>query len=175
MVNESTSSTAEALSAARCSVHATARATRLRTVLRWHLDERSAIPAELVPQQFSELRPTGARDAASAVTSYHARNVELFDHDNSVGAGNTVSTRRAGNARGHAHHETGNGRGKGQKAPDSRTMPMSFRAHREFHDAKGYFEYWTAEARRIWQDVEIQRVQELFAQYQAGARFLEAF
>jgi len=73
----------------------------------------------------------------------------------------------------HAHHETGNHRGKGQKAHDRRTMPMSFRAHREFHDGKGYFEFWTAEARRIWQEVEIQRVQELFAAYQSGTRFTE--
>lgn len=73
----------------------------------------------------------------------------------------------------HAHHETGNGRGKGQKAPDNRTMPMSFRAHREFHDGKGHFEFWTADARRIWQEVEIQRVQDLFAAYQAGTRFTE--
>jgi hypothetical protein len=73
----------------------------------------------------------------------------------------------------HAHHETGNGRGKGQKAHDRRTMPMSARAHREFHDGKGYFEYWTAEARRIWQDIEIQRVQALHAAYQAGTRFTE--
>lgn len=73
----------------------------------------------------------------------------------------------------HAHHETGNGRGKGQKAHDRRTMPMSFRAHREFHDGKGHFEFWTAEARAIWQTLEIQRVQELFAAYQSGTRFTE--
>lgn len=73
----------------------------------------------------------------------------------------------------HPHHETGSGRGKGQKAHDHRTMPMSFRAHREFHDGKGYFEYWTADARRIWQDLQIQRVQELYAAYQSGTRFTE--
>lgn len=73
----------------------------------------------------------------------------------------------------HAHHETGNGRGKGQKAHDHRTMPLSARAHREFHDGKGYFEFWTAEARAIWQDIEIQRVEELFAAYQSGTRFTE--
>jgi len=73
----------------------------------------------------------------------------------------------------HAHHETGNGRGKGQKAPDRRTMPMSARAHREFHDGKGHFEYWTAEARKLFQETEILRVQGLFGAYQAGARFTE--
>lgn len=63
----------------------------------------------------------------------------------------------------HAHHETGGGRGKGQKAPDRRTLPLCFRCHRQFHDLNGRFEGFTAEGKRVWQDLEILRCQELYA------------
>ena len=66
----------------------------------------------------------------------------------------------------HAHHEVGagkGGRGKSQKAPDRRTIPLSPRAHREFHDGLGFCKGWSKEKRRDWQDQEISRLQIMFA------------
>lgn len=62
----------------------------------------------------------------------------------------------------HAHHETGGGRGKGQKAPDRRTLPFCHKCHRDFHDCHGVFEGYTAEMKRAWQDVAIQNTQWAF-------------
>lgn len=61
----------------------------------------------------------------------------------------------------HAHHETGAGRGKGQKAPDNRTIPLCFQCHRDFHQVGGRFDGFTFESKRLWQEMEIERVQEL--------------
>lgn len=68
------------------------------------------------------------------------------------------------NAPSHAHHETGGGRGKGQKAPDNRTMPLCFQCHREFHSVSGRFDGFTFDGKRMWQEMEIERVQELRGQ-----------
>lgn len=65
----------------------------------------------------------------------------------------------------HAHHEIGGGRGKGQKAPDTRTMPLSFRAHREFHDGTGFCKGWSVEKRMEWQSSEIDRVRAIWLEF----------
>lgn len=61
----------------------------------------------------------------------------------------------------HAHHEVGGGRGKGQKAPDRRTIPLSPRAHDEFHAGRGFCKGWSRQKRIDWQDQEIYRLQKL--------------
>lgn len=53
----------------------------------------------------------------------------------------------------HPHHSTG--AGMGMKARDRETMPLCFRHHRDFHDARGVFEHWTREERRVWQKAEV--------------------
>lgn len=73
----------------------------------------------------------------------------------------------------HAHHESEAGRGKGQKAHDRRTMPMSFRAHREWHDHSGFCRGWSREKRRAFQDAEIERCQAMFAEWQATGVLVE--
>lgn len=61
----------------------------------------------------------------------------------------------------HAHHKVAGGRGKGQKAPDRETIPLSPRAHDEFHAGRGFCKGWSKERRRDWQDQEIERLQAL--------------
>jgi hypothetical protein len=63
----------------------------------------------------------------------------------------------------HAHHETLGGRGKSQKAPDSRSLPLCFRCHDDFHLVRGRFKGWTKQQRRDFQDVEITRLRAIWA------------
>lgn len=58
---------------------------------------------------------------------------------------------------GHAHHSTG--AGMGQKSPDLEAIPLCFKHHREFHEGKGVFEYWTRHYRRMWQEAQVDRCQ----------------
>lgn len=62
----------------------------------------------------------------------------------------------------HAHHEILNGRGKGQKAPDARTLPFCFRDHDDFHLIRGKFRGWTREQRQVFQSSEIDRLREIW-------------
>lgn len=73
----------------------------------------------------------------------------------------------------HAHHEVGAGRGKGQKAPDARTMPMGFRAHREFHDGTGFCKGWSVEKRMEWQTSEIDRVRAVWLEWRETGVLVE--
>jgi hypothetical protein len=73
----------------------------------------------------------------------------------------------------HAHHESEAGRGKGQKAPDRRTMPMSFRAHREWHDHTGFCRGWSKLQRRAFQDAEIERCLAMHAEWKATGVLVE--
>lgn len=73
----------------------------------------------------------------------------------------------------HAHHETGNHRGKGLKAHDHRTMPMSFRAHREFHDGTGFCKGWSRVERLAWQSAEIDRVRAIWLEFQETGVLVE--
>lgn len=50
----------------------------------------------------------------------------------------------------------------GQKSGDRETMPLCAKCHRDFHDARGIFDYWTREGRRVWQGQEVQRCLELW-------------
>lgn len=61
----------------------------------------------------------------------------------------------------HPHHSTG--AGMGTKSSDRETMPLCFKHHRAFHDAKGPFEYLTRKERRTWQELQVQQCQELYA------------
>ena len=54
------------------------------------------------------------------------------------------------------HHHTG-GRGRGQKADDSRTFPLCMKHHAEFHNASGHFRDWSKTHRREWQDMMVAR------------------
>lgn len=63
----------------------------------------------------------------------------------------------------HAHHEILNGRGKSQKAPDARTLPLCFRCHDDFHAVRGRFAGFTREQRRDFQEVEITRLRQVHA------------
>ncbi len=63
----------------------------------------------------------------------------------------------------HAHHEILNGRGKSQKAPDARTLPLCARCHDDFHAVTGRFAGFTREQRRDFQDVEITRLRAIHA------------
>ncbi len=62
----------------------------------------------------------------------------------------------------HAHHEILNGRGKSQKAPDSRTLPLCARCHDDFHAVRGRFAGLTREQRQDFQDVEITRLRAIW-------------
>lgn len=61
----------------------------------------------------------------------------------------------------HPHHEILNGRGKSQKAPDRRSMPMCFDDHHDFHRGLGRFAGWTREQKRVFQTDEIARLQSI--------------
>lgn len=63
----------------------------------------------------------------------------------------------------HAHHEILNGRGKSQKAPDARTLPLCARCHDDFHAVTGRFAGFTREQRRDFQDIEITRLRAVHA------------
>lgn len=63
----------------------------------------------------------------------------------------------------HAHHEILNGRGKSQKSPDARTLPLCARCHDDFHGVTGRFAGFTREQRRDFQDVEITRLRAIYA------------
>jgi len=62
----------------------------------------------------------------------------------------------------HAHHEILNGRGKSQKAPDSRTLPLCAQCHDDFHAVRGRFTGLTREQRKDFQDVEITRLRAIW-------------
>lgn len=49
-----------------------------------------------------------------------------------------------------AHHSTV-GRGLSQKTSDHETIPLCRVHHREFHDAKGFFDGWDKAERKDWQ------------------------
>ena len=75
------------LRATRLGVDAAACAARLRTVRGWHLDEGAARPREFVAEHVREAGPSRVRDAASAATSNHPRNVQLLQNDDAVALG----------------------------------------------------------------------------------------
>lgn len=54
-----------------------------------------------------------------------------------------------------AHHKVGGG--MGTKNPDTATMPLCTRHHREFHDLNGYFKGWVKEQLRDWQTEQVFR------------------
>lgn len=56
-----------------------------------------------------------------------------------------------------AHHQTGMGKGKGQKNPDDRTMPLCFLCHNDFHALAGKFKGWGRERLRKWQNTQVLR------------------
>lgn len=68
----------------------------------------------------------------------------------------------------HPHHEILNGRGKSQKAPDNRTMPMCFTCHENFHRLLGMFEGWNKAKRREWQAQQIAETQAAVQLYAAA-------
>ena len=45
----------------------------------------------------------------------------------------------------------------GTKMPDTATMPLCQRHHREFHDLNGYFKGWTKDRLREWQGEQVFR------------------
>lgn len=45
----------------------------------------------------------------------------------------------------------------GTKNPDTATMPLCTRHHREFHDLNGYFKGWVKEQLREWQTEQVFR------------------
>lgn len=51
----------------------------------------------------------------------------------------------------HAHHRTLSGRGKGQKSPDSETLPLCAKCHDDLHTARGKFRFLNREQLRSWQ------------------------
>lgn len=63
----------------------------------------------------------------------------------------------------HAHHEILNGRGKSQKAPDARTLPLCAACHDQFHAVTGRFHGFTREQRKDYQDTEITRLRLIWA------------
>jgi hypothetical protein len=65
-----------------------------------------------------------------------------------------------------AHHETTDRR-LGQKADDSRSMPLCRRCHRSFHDATGSFRDWTKAQRRAWQAEQVAEHQQLYERSKA--------
>lgn len=52
--------------------------------------------------------------------------------------------------------------GKGQKCSDWYALPMCPHHHKQLHRLLGYFKGYTKETLRIWQDKEIDRLQELW-------------
>ncbi len=66
----------------------------------------------------------------------------------------------------HPHHEILNGRGKSQKAPDRRSLPLCFDDHDDFHLVRGRFSGWTKEQRRLFQADEIARLQSIYDERQ---------
>jgi hypothetical protein len=57
----------------------------------------------------------------------------------------------------HAHHVTYS-RGLGQKSYDSMVIPLCWKCHSEFHDARGHFEGWDRERRRAWQESALEQL-----------------
>lgn len=49
-----------------------------------------------------------------------------------------------------AHHSTV-GRGVSQKTDDDQTMPLCWKCHTDFHDARGHFRDWDRSKRQDWQ------------------------
>ncbi len=74
----------------------------------------------------------------------------------------------------HPHHATLLGRGKSQKAHDHETMPMCFEHHRAFHDLTGYFDGWTRDGLKLFQELQIQRCRELWAEFVDPERWLRS-
>lgn len=54
-----------------------------------------------------------------------------------------------------AHHHT-HGRGRGMKADDSQTFCLCLGHHHDFHAATGAFKALNQEARRLWQDQQVE-------------------
>jgi hypothetical protein len=47
------------------------------------------------------------------------------------------------------------GKGKGQKNPDDRTMPLCDLCHTDFHALAGMFKGWTREELTWWQNRQV--------------------
>ena len=77
----------DGLRATRLGVDAAACAARLAAVGGRHLDERAPRPRELVAEHVREAGPSRVRDAASAATANHPRDVQLLQHDDAVALG----------------------------------------------------------------------------------------
>ena len=60
----------------------------------------------------------------------------------------------------HPHHSTG--AGMGLKSSDREAMPLCWRCHRDFHDGKGVFDGWGRDARRVWQELQVERALYLY-------------
>lgn len=61
----------------------------------------------------------------------------------------------------HPHHSTG--AGMGLKSSDREAMPLCWRCHRHFHDNTGPFDGWHRAARRVWQELQVERCLSIFA------------
>lgn len=61
-----------------------------------------------------------------------------------------------------AHHHT-HDRGMSRKADDSRAMPLCAGHHGEFHAAAGAFKVLNQEARRVWQDEQVEHTRAALA------------
>jgi hypothetical protein len=54
--------------------------------------------------------------------------------------------------------------GKGQRASDYYGIPICYRDHRNLHALKGFFQGWSGEQLRAWQD---EQIEQLHAEYEA--------
>ena len=87
MLNMSTASAPKQDPLAGCRVDVPAHAAGLRTVVRWHLDQPTTRPLQLVPEHGGEHRPSSVTDGPSEVAAFHPRDVELLYHDGAVALG----------------------------------------------------------------------------------------
>ncbi len=60
--------------------------------------------------------------------------------------------------------QLGGRRGKSQTAHDHHAFALCVRHHRQFHDESGPFAGWTKEQRRDWQDDEVRKARNRYAE-----------
>lgn len=58
--------------------------------------------------------------------------------------------------------------GMGSTAPDSRTLPLCRLHHRQFHRRQGFCKDWSPNQRRVFQELEIERLRTIWADREAA-------
>jgi hypothetical protein len=87
MIDVTAAGTTETLSSTRERIYVPTSRTCLRAVLSRNFDKRSSGPLELVAEHFRKPGPSRVCDAACQSPSDHSRDVEIFDHDDTVALG----------------------------------------------------------------------------------------